>query len=46
MLGHFYEIVSVSNTSAVLITSIFRSDDISIPEAKRNLKERAISVKT
>jgi imidazole glycerol phosphate synthase subunit HisF len=46
MLEHFYEIVSVSNTSAVLITSIFRCGDISIPEAKRNLKERAIPVET
>jgi len=38
--------VTVGNASAVLAASILHFGEISIPEAKRYLKERAIPVKT
>jgi len=45
-LEHLNEVVTVGNASAVLAASILHFGEISIPEAKRYLKERAIPVKT
>ena len=45
-LEHLYEAVVTGKASALLAASIFHFGEISIPEAKRYLKERAIPVKT
>jgi len=44
-LEHLYEAVTVGKAAAVLAASIFHFGEISIPEAKRYLKERGIPVK-
>lgn len=44
-LEHLYEAVVTGKASAVLAASIFHFGEISIPEAKKYLKERGISVK-
>jgi cyclase len=44
-LEHLYEAVIIGKASAVLAASIFHFGEISIPEAKRYLKEKGISVK-
>ncbi len=44
-LEHLYEAVVTGKASAVLAASIFHFGEISIPEAKRYLKERGIAVK-
>ncbi|MFC1940102.1 imidazole glycerol phosphate synthase subunit HisF [Chloroflexota bacterium] len=44
-LEHLYEAVAIGKASAVLAASIFHFGEISIPEAKRYLKERGIPVK-
>jgi len=44
-LEHLYEAVTVGKAAAVLAASIFHFGEISIPEAKRYLKERGVSVK-
>ncbi len=45
-LEHLYEAVVIGKASAVLAASIFHFGEISIPEAKRYLKERGMLVKT
>jgi imidazole glycerol-phosphate synthase subunit HisF len=44
-LEHLYEAVTIGRASAVLAASIFHFGEISIPEAKRYLKEKGIPVK-
>jgi cyclase len=44
-LKHLYEAVTIGKASAVLAASIFHFGEISIPEAKRYLKEKGIPVK-
>jgi len=44
-LEHLYEGVTIGKAAAVLAASIFHFGEISIPEAKRYLKERGIPVK-
>jgi len=44
-LEHLYEGVAIGKASAVLAASVFHFGEISIPEAKRYLKERGIAVK-
>ena len=44
-LEHLYEAVAIAKASAVLAASIFHFGEISIPEAKKYLKERGISVR-
>ncbi len=44
-LEHLYEAVIIGKASAVLAASIFHFGEISIPEAKKYLKERGIPVK-
>ncbi len=44
-LEHLYEAVTIGKASAVLAASIFHFGEISIPEAKRYLRERGIAVK-
>ncbi len=44
-LEHLYEVVAVAKASAVLAASIFHFGEISIPEAKRYLKEKGIPVR-
>lgn len=44
-LEHLYEAVVIGKASAVLAASIFHFGEISIPEAKRYLKEKGIPVK-
>jgi imidazole glycerol-phosphate synthase subunit HisF len=44
-LDHLYQAVTIGKASAVLAASIFHFGEISIPEAKRYLKERGIPVK-
>ena len=44
-LEHLYEAITIGKASAVLAASIFHFGEISIPEAKRYLKERGIAVK-
>ena len=44
-LEHLYEAITIGKASAVLAASIFHFGEISIPEAKRYLKERGILVK-
>jgi cyclase len=43
-LEHLYEAVIIGKASAVLAASIFHFGEISIPEAKRYLKEKGIAV--
>ena len=44
-LDHLYQAVIIGKASAVLAASIFHFGEISIPEAKKYLKERGIPVK-
>ena len=44
-LEHLYEAVTIGKATAVLAASVFHFGEISIPEAKRYLKERGIPVK-
>jgi cyclase len=44
-LEHLYEAVAVGKASAVLAASIFHFGEISIPQAKKYLKEKGIPVK-
>ncbi len=44
-LEHLYEAVTEGKASAVLAASIFHFGEISIPEAKRYLKEKGIAIK-
>jgi cyclase len=44
-LEHLYDAVAIGKASAVLAASIFHFGEISIPEAKRYLKGRGITVK-
>ena len=44
-LEHLYEAVAIGKASAVLAASIFHFEEISIPEAKRYLKQKGIPVK-
>ncbi len=44
-LEHLYEAVNIGKASGVLAASIFHFGEISIPEAKRYLKEKGIVVK-
>jgi cyclase len=44
-LEHLYQAVTIGKAAAVLAASIFHFGEISIPEAKRYLKERGVSVK-
>ena len=43
-LEHLYEAVSIGKASAVLAASIFHFGEISIPEAKKYLKEKGIPI--
>jgi cyclase len=43
-LEHLYEAVTIAKASAVLCASVFHFGEISIPEAKKYLKERGIPV--
>lgn len=45
-LEHLYEAVVIGKASAVLCASVFHFGEISIPEAKRYLKEKGIPVRT
>ncbi len=44
-LEHLYEAVTTGKASAVLAASIFHFGEISIPEAKKYLKEKGIAIK-
>jgi cyclase len=44
-LEHLYEAVVTGKASAVLAASVFHFGEISIPEAKKYLKERGISIR-
>jgi cyclase len=44
-LEHLYQAITVGKAAAVLAASVFHFGEISIPEAKRYLKERGIPVK-
>jgi len=44
-LEHLYEAVTIGKASAVLCASVFHFGEISIPEAKKYLKERGILVR-
>ena len=44
-LEHLYEAVTIGKASAVLCASVFHFGEISIPEAKKYLKERGIPVR-
>jgi cyclase len=44
-LEHLYEAVTVGKASAVLCASVFHFGEISIPEAKKYLKEKGIPVR-
>ncbi|PIP47654.1 MAG: imidazole glycerol phosphate synthase subunit HisF [Chloroflexi bacterium CG07_land_8_20_14_0_80_45_17] len=44
-LAHLYEAVTIGKASALLAASIFHFGEISIPQAKRYLKEKGIAVK-
>jgi len=44
-LEHLYEAVAIGKAAAVLAASIFHFGEISIPQAKRYLKEKGIPVK-
>jgi len=43
-LGYLYEVVTVFKASVVLIASVLHFNGVSIPDANKQLKERAISV--
>ena len=43
-LEHLYEALTIGKASAVLAASIFHFGEISIPEAKRYLKDKGITV--
>jgi cyclase len=43
-LQHLYEAVNIGKASAVLAASIFHFGEISVPEAKRYLKQKGIPV--
>jgi len=43
-LEHLYEAVTIGKASAILAASIFHFGEISIPEAKRYLKEKGIPI--
>jgi len=45
-LEHLYDAVTIGKAAAVLAASVFHFGEISIPEAKRYLQEKGISVKT
>jgi len=45
-LEHLYEAVVLGKASAILCASVFHFGEISIPEAKRYLKEKGIPVRT
>ena len=45
-LEHLYEAVTIGKAAAVLAASIFHFGEISIPEAKRYLKQKGIAVRT
>ncbi|MCK5653566.1 MAG: imidazole glycerol phosphate synthase subunit HisF [Dehalococcoidia bacterium] len=45
-LEHLYEAVVMGKASAILCASVFHFGEISIPEAKRYLKEKGIPVRT
>ncbi len=45
-LEHLYQAITTGKAAAVLAASIFHFGEISIPEAKRYLKERGIPLKT
>jgi len=45
-LEHLYEAVTIGKAAAVLAASVFHFGEISIPEAKRYLKEKGIPVRT
>ncbi len=44
-LEHSYETVTIGKAEAVLAASIFRSGEISIPEARRYLRQKGSPVK-
>jgi len=44
-LEHLYEAVTIAKASAVLAATIFHFGEISIPEAKKYLKQKGIPVK-
>jgi cyclase len=44
-LQHLLEAVTIGKASAVLAASIFHFGEISIPEAKKYLKEAGVSVR-
>ncbi|MCK4354477.1 MAG: imidazole glycerol phosphate synthase subunit HisF, partial [Dehalococcoidia bacterium] len=44
-LEHLYEAVTIGKASAILAASIFHFREISIPQAKRYLKEKGIAIK-
>jgi cyclase len=44
-LEHLYQAVTIAKAAAVLAASVFHFGEISIPEAKRYLKEKGIPVK-
>jgi cyclase len=44
-LEHFYEAVAIGKASAVLAASVFHFGEISIPQVKRYLKEKGLSVR-
>jgi cyclase len=44
-LEHLYEAVTLGKASAVLAASIFHFGEISIPEAKKYLKQKGIPVR-
>jgi cyclase len=44
-LEHLYEAITIGKASAVLAASIFHFGEISIPEAKKYLKEKGIEIK-
>jgi len=44
-LEHLYEAVAIAKASAVLAASIFHFGEITIPEAKRYLKEKGVPVR-
>jgi len=45
-LEHLYQAITIGKAAAVLAASIFHFGEISIPEAKRYLKQRGVPVRT
>jgi hypothetical protein len=43
-LGYLYEVMTVVKASVVLIVTVLHFSGVSIPDANKQLKERAISV--